>query len=76
LLDLAQFAFRSCVHSFLHHEVGAREQKCIAAVAKKYIATSVRATSRLAESQSAAAALDRAEAERAFVAARDADALR
>ncbi len=76
LLDVAQAAFRACVHSFLHHEVTAREEKCVAAVTKKYVATSVRATSRLAESQAAAAALERAEAERALGAARDAAELR
>ena len=75
LLDLTQFAFRSCVHSFLHHEITAREQKCIDAVTKKYVATSVRATSRLSESQAVAAALDRTEAERTLTAAREAAGL-
>ena len=74
LLDVTQSAFRACVHSFLHHELTAKEEKCVAAVTKKYVATSVRATSRLAESQAAAAALDRAEAERALEAVRAAAA--
>lgn len=72
LLDLTQFAFRSCVHNFVHHELTNREEKCLAAVSKKYIAVSIRATSRLAESQAAAAAATRAEAERAFSAASNA----
>jgi hypothetical protein len=69
LLDLTQFAFKSCVHSFVHHELTTREQKCLTAASKKYIAVSIRATSRLAESQAAAAAATRAEAELAYAAA-------
>ena len=52
------------MHSFVHHEVTSREEKCLTAVAKKYIAVSLRATSRIAESQAAAAASERADAER------------
>lgn len=68
LLDLTQFAFKSCVHSFVHHELTSRELKCLSATSKKYIAVSIRATSRLAESQAAAAAATRAEAELAYAA--------
>ena len=69
LLDLTQFAFKSCVHSFVHHELTSREQKCLTAASKKYIAVSIRATSRLAESQAAAAAATQAEAELSYAAA-------
>jgi hypothetical protein len=58
-MNLAQVAFRACVHSFLHSEVTDKEEKCIAAVSKKYIATSLRATSRLAELQALAVRRER-----------------
>jgi hypothetical protein len=56
-------AFRACVHSFLHSDITEREEKCIAAVAKKYIATSLRATSRVAELQALAVRKERKELE-------------
>jgi hypothetical protein len=52
-------AFRVCVNSFLHSEITDREEKCIAHVSKKFIATSLRATSRLAELQAAAVKKER-----------------
>ena len=58
-MNLAQVAFRVCVHSFLHSEVTDKEEKCIAAVSKKYIATNLRATSRLAELQALAVRKER-----------------
>jgi len=50
-LDLAQLAFRQCVHSFAHAEVTSKEAKCIQAVAKKHMAASLRASARFGEAQ-------------------------
>ena len=58
-LNLAQLAFRVCVHSFLHSEITDKEEKCIVAVSKKHIATHVRATVRLAELQASAVRKER-----------------
>ena len=51
LLSISQLAFRTCVHTFVHHQLTDKEEKCIAAVSKKFIASSLRATARLAEAQ-------------------------
>ena len=51
LLNISQLAFRTCVHTFVHHQLTDKEEKCIAAVGKKFIASSLRATARLAEAQ-------------------------
>ena len=51
LLNISQLAFRTCVHTFVHHQLTDKEEKCIAAVSKKFIASSLRATARLAEAQ-------------------------
>jgi hypothetical protein len=58
-LNLTQTSFRVCVHSFLHSELTEREEKCVAAVSKKYIAASLRATARLAEIQALAVRKER-----------------
>jgi hypothetical protein len=50
-LNISQLAFRTCVHTFVHHQLTDKEEKCIAAVGKKFIASSLRATARLAEAQ-------------------------
>jgi hypothetical protein len=50
-LDLAQLAFRHCVHSFAHAEVTSKEAKCVQAVAKKHMAASLRASARFGEAQ-------------------------
>ena len=51
LLNISQLAFRTCVHTFVHHQLTDKEEKCISAVGKKFIASSLRATARLAEAQ-------------------------
>ena len=58
-LDLAQLAFRQCVHSFAHAEVTTKEAKCIQAVAKKHIAASLRASARFGEAQATRAREER-----------------
>ena len=39
------------MHTFLHAQLTEKEEKCIAATSKKFIATSLRATARLSEAQ-------------------------
>ena len=51
LLNISQLAFRTCVHTFLHTQLTEKEEKCISVTSKKFIASSLRATSRLAEAQ-------------------------
>ena len=63
-LTIGQLAFRSCVHSFLHSDLTDREKKCISSVSSKFIATALRATSRLAEAQAIALKRERGELER------------
>lgn len=58
-LNLAQLAFRVCVHSFMHSEITDKEEKCIVAVSKKHIATHLRATARLGELQASAVRKER-----------------
>ena len=58
-MNLAQLAFRVCVHSFMHSEITDKEEKCIGAVSKKHIATHLRATARLGELQASAVRKER-----------------
>ena len=58
-LFMGRLAFRTCVHSFLHTDITDKESKCILAVSKKYIATSLRGVSRLAELQALAVKRER-----------------
>lgn len=50
-LNVAQLAFKSCVHSFTHAELTEREEKCVVAVTRKYVGANLRATARLVEMQ-------------------------
>lgn len=63
LLNISQLAFRTCVHTFVHHQLTDKEEKCIAAVGKKFIASSLRATARLAEAQALEVSAQRREME-------------
>ena len=67
-LDVGQAAFRTCVHSFMHHELSASEEKCVNAVAHKFVTVSTRASARFGELQAAAAHAERDKLERATAA--------
>ncbi len=60
-LDLTAHAFKTCVHSFTHQELTAREIKCIQNTTRKSLSASVRATARFAELQSEAVAKARSQ---------------
>jgi len=66
-LELSQYAFRSCVHTFTHHELTTKETKCIQNVLKKQVAVSLRTSQRFMEEQSEKMKKDREEKEKALI---------
>lgn len=66
-LELSQYAFRSCVHTFTHHELTTKETKCIQNVLKKQVAVSLRTSQRFMEEQSEKMKKEREEKEKALI---------
>jgi hypothetical protein len=66
-LEFSQYAFRSCVHTFTHHELTTKETKCIQNVLKKQVAVSLRTSQRFMEEQSEKMKKDREEKEKALI---------